>query len=206
MDWNKEYCSEIKNLTRFSDSLISSVFVSFSSTWSKNRLSKKKLFLHDVNPSFNFWPALFWVSLFPVVFSSELPSPRPTKSITEALKSNVMCNSMSTCVYCWLHKHWCKKDLILYMSIKGKFKGMPVQTQQFLVQFQGMFVKFFPVFAQLYLMRHVWLPTTQGMSCSMLAELTGTTLSWISSEQVMFVATLPKQGNLLMEGKEDTGS
>lgn len=97
------------------------------------------------------------------------------------------------------------------MSIDGKFRGMPVQPQPILTAVQvNVCEQFFPVFAQLYLMEHAWLPTTQGISCSMLAELTvtGTNLSWICSE-VMFVANHPKQGNLLkgwMEGQEDTGS
>lgn len=63
---------------------------------------------------------------------------------------------------------------------------MPVQPQLIVTAVQvNVCEQFFPVFAQLYLMKHAWLPTTQGISCSMLAELTvtGTNLSWICSEQ-----------------------
>lgn len=159
------------------------------------------------NP-FNFWPALFWISFFPVVFS-ELPSPRSTTSITKALKSNACYVQFNECVGLFTAE-CASKTWFFTCPLKANSEGCQSRHSQFLLQFKWIFVKFFPVFAQLYLMKHAWLPTTQGMSCSMLAELTVTgTPSWISSERVMFVANHPKQGNslkYLMEGKEDTGS
>lgn len=85
------------------------------------------------------------------------------------------------------------------MSIDGKFGGMPVQPQPILTAVQvSVCEQFFPVFAQLYLMKHAWLPTTQGIFLQY-AHWTHRNKSELDllRTKVMFVANHPKQGNLL---------
>lgn len=124
---------------------------------------KEKILLAWCEPAFNFWPALFRISFLPVVFTSELPSPRPTTSITKALKSNVCYVQLKEHVGLLLTAQALvvSKTWFFTGPLKTNSEGCQSRHSQILLQFKWMFMKFFPVFAQLYLMKRAWLPTTQ---------------------------------------------
>lgn len=108
--WNETF-------TSFSASLICSVFVcflQFNLEW-KQTFKEKKILLAWRESPFNFWPALFWIPFLPIVFTSELSSPRDITSITKALKSNACYLQLNEHVGLLLtfSKHWCKKDMIV---------------------------------------------------------------------------------------------
>lgn len=138
------------------------MFASFSSTWSENRLSKKKYFLHDMSPLLIFgqlsFGYLFSLLCSPVNYplqdlsypSQKLWSPMLLRATKWAC--GLTADSASTGV---------SKTWLFTCPLKANSEGCQSRHSQFLLQFKWMFVKFCPVFAQLYLMKHAWLPTTR---------------------------------------------